>query len=69
MSMPLCTEPNKRKQIYGHSYNFLSGTGMLLESICIFNYLMRRLRASGVVPPLTLDPLMARPGTTLVYLL
>jgi len=69
MNMLLQTEFNKEKQNYGHFYYFLSGKGLLLESVWFFTCLVPRLRVSGVVPPLTLDPLMARSGTTLMYLL
>jgi hypothetical protein len=69
MNMLLRTEFNKEKQNYGHFYYFLSGTGMLLESVWLFTCLVPRLRVRGTVPPLTLDPPMARPGTTLMYLL
>jgi len=69
MNMLLWTEFNKEKQNYGHFYYFLSGTEMLLETVWFFPCLVPSLRVSGFVPPLTLDPLMARPGTTLVYLL
>ena len=69
MNMLLRTECDKEKQNYGRFYYFLSGTGMLLESVWSSTCLVPRLRVSGVVPPLILDPLMAHPGTTLVYLL
>jgi hypothetical protein len=69
MNMLLQTEFSKEKQNCGQFYYFLSGTGMLLESVRFFTCLVPRLRVSGVVPPLNLYPLMAHPGTTLVYLL
>lgn len=69
MNMLFWTEFNKEKQNYGHFCYFLSGTEMLLESVWFFPCLVPSLRVSGVVPPLTLDPPMACPGTTLVYLL